>query len=181
MRILKLKPALLLLFLFSFPALYGYSETIVDADSQLTMEKSCITNGQDDLRIRYSYITEENAKYITLYGCSCAYREAQKSSLSIVGTNFRNARNCIYYAVLRNSMRYNANSSSRENKSGGILKGCLTSFPRDLNDDSINEDISNFCKCASIPTKKISDEIKPLKLNEDQIYDKLIAVVNGCR
>jgi hypothetical protein len=176
MLVLNLRVVLLLLFLSGFPSLYGYSETIVDADSHLTMEKSCITNGQDDLRIRYSYLSEKDARYITLYGCSCAYKEAQKSSLSIVGTNFRNARNCIYYAVLRNSMR-----SSGKNKSSGILKNCLTSFPRDLNDDSINEDISNFCICASIPTEKIKEEIKPLKLNEDQIYDKLIVVINGCR
>ncbi|MCL9683611.1 hypothetical protein [Legionella maioricensis] len=181
MRIPILIPTLLILFLFSFPSLYGYSETTVVTDSQLTMEKACITNGQDELRIKYSYIAEEDAKYITLYGCSCAYKEAQKSSLSIVGTNFRNARNCIYYAVLRNAMRYKAAPSSEENRSAGILKSCVSSFPRDLKDDSINEDISIFCKCASIPTEKISEEIKPLKLNEDQIYEKLITVISGCR
>lgn len=182
MRILISRPALLMLFLFSFPSLYSYSETIVDADSQLTMEQSCITNGQDDFKIKYSNITADDAKYITVYGCSCAYKEAQKSSLSIVGTDFKNVRSCIYYAVLRNSMRYQVESASGESTNGsGIMNGCLSSFPRDLNDDSINEDISNFCKCASIPTAKINDEIKPLKLNEDQIYEKLIAVVNGCR
>lgn len=182
MRTLNLRSLLFLLFLFSFPTLCFSSETIVDADSQLTLEQSCVTKGQGDLKLRYPYISEEDAKYISVYGCSCAYKEAQQSSLAVVATDFRNARHCIYYAVLRNSMRYKVDSTKGENMNEpGIVKVCLSTFPRDLSDDSINEDISSFCNCASIPTEKIYDEIKPLKLNEDQIYEKLITVVNGCR
>ena len=178
MYTLIFKPTLLVFFLCGFLPLIGYSETAVDEDSKLIMDKSCVTNARDNLAIKFPNIKSQDINSISLYACSCAYKESQKNSIPAEATDFRNVKNCIYYGVLRNAIKYKAEN---EIPSSEVLKVCVTTFPHDLTDDSVSEDISNFCKCAATPTEKITDEITPLKLNEDQIYDKLIKVINGCR
>lgn len=178
---LTFKPLFLLTFLLGMTPLACYSETLIDTDSKLIMDKSCFTTGLENLKVKFPNITEEDAKQISFYGCSCVYKASQKSLIKAEATDFRNDRNCIYYAVLRNSIRYKNASQGNDNTDSGVLKGCLSSFPHDLSDDSSNADVASFCKCASPLTEKIADEIKPLKLNEDQIYNKLITVINGCQ
>lgn len=178
MNILILKPLLLML-LILLP-LNGYSEIIVDKHSKLKMDKSCLVNGQENLKISFPNLASEDAKYIAIYGCFCAYKESQKSLLPTEATDFRNPRNCIHYAVLRNSMRYKAMAG--KNIAGADIKNsCLTSFPYDVTDDSKKEDVSSFCNCAASPTETLYTQIKPLKLNKEQIYEKLIKIINSCR
>lgn len=178
MNTLIFKPILLLFFLCGFFPLIGYSDTVVDEDSKLVMDKSCVTNARDNLIIKFPNINPQDINSISLYACSCAYKDSQKNSIPAEATDFRNVKNCIYYGVLRNAIKYKAENEIQNSE---VLKKCISTFPHDLTDDSVSEDIANFCKCAATPTEKIADEITPSKLNEDQIYDQLIKVINGCR
>jgi hypothetical protein len=182
MRTLILKSSLLILFCLSLISLNCYSLIIINEDTKLLMDKSCFTKGLENLKKKYPTISEDNAKFISIYGCTCAFKESKKTLLSTEAKDYRSARNCIHYAVLRNAIRTEDNSASEENTNGeGIYKSCNANFPHDVTDDSVTGDIAHFCKCASTPTKNIYDEIKPLKLDEDQIYKKLISLINGCR
>ena len=175
------KPAVLIVWLLSFFPLYCYSQIPINEDSKLLM-KSCVTNGLKNLKTKFSNLTEENAKYISIYGCFCAFKESKKTLFPAEAPDFINARNCVHYAVLRDAMRNKNNSTVVEDTKGAAInQECIANFPHDLNDDSVNLDVSNFCNCASILTEKIYEDIKPLKLNEDQIYEKLNTVIQRCR
>ncbi|CEG57233.1 hypothetical protein [Legionella fallonii] len=181
MRIFILKPIVLLLCSQILP-LCSYAEFVVEPNSKLTVDKSCITSGKNNLRVKFPNITEEDAQYISIYACFCAYKASQKSTLPIEATDFRNAKNCVHYGVLRNAIRDRAQSSTEENTDGEkIRNACLSGFPYDLADDSMKDEVSNFCKCAAIPTEKIYEKITSLKLNEEQISEQLIDVINSCR
>lgn len=193
MSIFTIKFFLATVFIVSFSPFNCYSETIVDANSKMTFDKSCVTNGMNNIKTKFTNITEADAQYISTYGCFCAYKAAQKSSLAVEATDFRNGKNCIHYAVLRNAIRYLQDSD--ENLNGEqVKKMCMASFPHDLSDDSMNEDIASFCNCAGIPTEQMYHEMKPVKqeqeqanenkpksLNEEQIYEQLISIINSCR
>lgn len=156
-----------------------YSEIITEKSSSLMMDKSCLANGQADLAARFPGISAENANYVAIYGCFCAYKASQKSLLPAAAADFRNDRNCIPYAVLRNAIRYKMLS---KNTAGVDIQAlCMASYPYDVTDDSKKEDVSAFCTCAAAPVATLYSQIKPLKLNEEQIYEKLINSVNGCR
>lgn len=176
-----LQPMLLLLCTLAFP-ICGYSEIITEPNTQLTIDKSCLTNGSNNLSTAFPNITKEDAQYIAIYACSCAYIGSKKSTLAIEATDFRNVRNCVHYGVLRNAIRDRALSGKEENSSGEKIKNaCLSGFPHDVRDDSVRADISNFCNCAAIPSEKIYQQIEPEKLNEEQIQEQLMTVINACR
>lgn len=179
MCIYKLKALLpmALFILIGFLPFATYSDAAGDANPKMQMDNSCVTNGEENLKLKFPNLSEDDIKYISIYGCFCAYKEAQKTSLSFTAKDFRNVSDCIYYAVLRNSMR---DSSARNDTSGSTIQtSCINNYPHDLTDDSVNEDLSNFCKCASVPTGAIGDERETL--NEDQIYEKIMTVIKGCR
>lgn len=157
----------------------AYSEIITEQSSSLMMDKSCLANGQASLAARFPGLTTENANYVSIYGCFCAYRASQKSLLPAEASDLNNNRNCIPYAVLRNSIRYKA--LSKNNAAADMKALCMASYPFDSSDDSKKEDVTSFCTCAAAPAEKLYSQIKPLKLSEDQIYEQLINVINGCR
>lgn len=177
MYISILKP-LLMMFLVLLP-FNTYSEIITEKSSSLMMDKSCLANGQADLTARFSGINAENANYVAIYGCFCAYKASQKNLLPAAAADFRNDRNCIPYAVLRNTIRYK--TLSKSNAGANIQALCMASYPYDVTDDSKKEDVSAFCTCAATPVETLYSQIKPLKLSEEQIYEKLMNVINGCR
>lgn len=181
MRTFILQPILLLLGLLTFP-ICGHSEIIVEPNTQLSLDKSCLTDGVNNLSIAYPNIAKDDAQYLTIYACFCAYNGSKKSSLAIEATDFRNVRNCIHYGVLRNAIRVTTQSSTEKSNNVETIKNaCLASFPRDVRDDSMRADISNFCNCAAAPTEKIYKQIAPSKLNEEQIQEQLMTVINACR
>jgi hypothetical protein len=174
MLIQNLKSVLLALALIGFFPVSGHSENAVPAEPVLMVDKVCITSGMDNLKRRFSNLNEDDIKNITVYGCFCAYKEAQRTTLPSVGKDFWNASDCIYYAVLRNAMRDGNNPALIENR-------CLASYPRDVTDDSVNEDVASFCKCASVPVSTINSSVKESKLTEDQLYESIMPISKGCR
>ncbi|MBL7525068.1 hypothetical protein [Legionella bononiensis] len=169
-------------FMLVFLPCSSYSENAVNNEPYLQMDKVCVTNGMNNLKLKYPNLSDEDIKYITVYGCFCAYKEALNSSLPSVASDFRNASDCTYYAVLRNSMRHNGEADSTKDMNGTLIEHeCLNGYPHDTTDDSANEDLASFCKCASIPITKINSERQTMNLKEDQIYDKIITVIKGCR
>ncbi|KTD54716.1 hypothetical protein [Legionella quateirensis] len=177
-----LKLLLLAFFMLVFLPFYSYAANGVNNEPYLQMDKVCVTNGMNNLKLKYPNLSDEDIKYITVYGCFCAYKEALRSSLPSVASDFRNASDCTYYAVLRNSMRQQVDANSTKDMNGTLIENeCLNGYPHDTTDDSANDDLASFCKCAAIPITKINSERRTMNLNEDQIYDKIIRVIKGCR
>ncbi|WP_298622864.1 hypothetical protein [uncultured Legionella sp.] len=174
MRIQNLKSVALVLVLLGFYPDFSYSEQAISAEPVLMMDKACVANGMDNLKRRFPSLSEGDVKKITTYGCFCAYKEAQRTRLPSVGLDLWNATDCISYAVLRNAMRSTNNAALIESR-------CLASFPRDLTDDSANEDAASFCKCASVPVSTINSGGKKLKLTEDQLYETIVPISKACR
>lgn len=173
MLIKQLKSLVLIMVLIGlFPDL-SHSVTSAPKEPDLMMDKACVTSGMDNLKRRYSYLSADDIKNITIYGCFCAYKEAQRTSLPPVGRDFRNATDCVFYAVVRNAMRGGNTAASIESR-------CLASYPRDLTDDSANDDVASFCHCASVPVSTINVD-NTIKFTEDQLYEKIILITKGCR
>jgi hypothetical protein len=150
----------------------GRAEIIMNEATKLNLDSTCYTKGMDNIKIKFPSISAEDAEYISIYGCFCALKVAQKGTIRVVAADFRNVPYCVDYAVLRNSMRFGGT---------GIKEKCISSYPHNTGDDSKNADIADFCSCAVLQAQKIESEITSLKLNEEQIFDKLVPLVKGCR
>ena len=177
-----LKPIRLILTLILILPINSYSEILKKEHPLVTADKTCITDGTKNLGIRYPYITPDDAYHISLYACSCVYKASKKSLIKAEAEDFRNVHDCIYFGVLRNSIRY-AQKQALEKKpiDSTFLKQCIATFPRDMSDDSVNIDVNDFCQCASPLTEKIAKEIHFLKINNDEMSEKLMEIVKGCR
>ncbi len=174
MFILRLKSSItLFLFLFFF-AFLSHAEQSASSQPSLRFDERCVATGMDNLKRRFSSLSEEDIKNITLYGCFCAYKEAQRTQLPSVGQDFWNASDCIYYAVLRNAMFGAGDAASINNR-------CLASYPRDLTDDSANEDVANFCQCASGQVSAINSGKEATALTEEQLYEQILPISKSCR